>query len=163
MVRGEFEAAIATIEEDTDEDLRLLALEALGRRDEALEIARRPTLRISDRDNIAPMRRALRAYLEDHRDEALAALHIASGIDPANGNVFPAFPDGEDNYFIARFYTRLGHKKLGLLGVRAAVDRGYFCVTDFENDEWLAAIRAEPAFDEVLTLARVRHRGALAT
>ncbi|HET7220700.1 MAG TPA: serine/threonine-protein kinase [Vicinamibacterales bacterium] len=161
MVRGEYEAAIAVAEEGTDDDLRLLALDALGRRDAALEIARRPAMRISERDSMAPMRRALRAYLEHRPDEALAALHVGAGIDPQRDNLFPEFPDGEDNYFTARFYARLGHRTLALLGVRAAVEKGYFCVADFEADSWLDSIRAEPAFHEAVTLARTRHRRAL--
>ena len=161
LVRGEYEAALAATEDAQHDDLRLIALDALGRREEAMEIARRPSVRISDRDNMAPMRRALRAYLEDRRDDALAALHVSSGIDPAHDTDFPAFPDGEDDYFTARFYARLGHRRLALLGARAAVEQGYFCLSDFEGDPWLDPIRGEPEFAGILAAVRERRRRAL--
>ena len=54
------------------------------------------------------MRQFLRAYLEDRTDDAIARLHVAAGVDPQNLQIWPRFPDGEDNLWMARLYTRLG-------------------------------------------------------
>lgn len=159
--QGAFEEALAIATDDLDVDLRIVALDALNRRAEALELARQPTPRISEEDNIAPMRRALRAYLEGDTDQALATLHIAAGVDPQNDRVLPRFPDGEDNCFIGRFYTKLGRTDLGLSGFRAGIEQGYFCVPQFERDPWLDALRGEPAFEEAMALARTRNQRAI--
>ena len=133
----------------------------MNRQAEALELAREPRPRISESDNIAPMRQFLRAYLEGHREEAIAALHRASGVDPLNLHVWPRFPDGEDVLWMARLYAWLGFTELGLLGCRAAIEQGYFCVEQFEGDALLDPIRPDTAFAEIMALARTRHQRAV--
>jgi eukaryotic-like serine/threonine-protein kinase len=162
LALGDLEGALKSATDEVDVDLAILALDGLSRRDEALALARRPTPRISDRDNVAPMRQALLAYLEGRTDDALAAVHATYGVDPENDHAWPRFPDGEDVLWMARFYTRLGHLRLGLAGFRAAVDQGYFCIQQFEADRWLDPIRSEPAFAAAMSAARTRHEHALA-
>ena len=107
------------------------------------------------------MRDAIRLYLEDRRDEALVALHAATGIDPANDTVWPNFPDGEDSVGLAQMYARLGRYDLTLLGFRAGVDKGYFCVSQFDRNPLFDPIRSEPAFQDAMGLARQRHQRAV--
>jgi len=75
---------------DSDGALRIMALMAMDRREEALQIAQRATPPISGSDNTEPMRKAVRLYLENRREEALSALHAASGVDPANDTDRPS-------------------------------------------------------------------------
>jgi TolB-like protein len=159
LARFELEQALEA--SGDDDDLRIFVLVAMGRRAEALEIARQATPRISGRDNTAPMRHALRMDLEGTREEALAALHVASDVDPRNDRVWPRFPDGEDSLGIASFYTRLGRPDLGLLGFRAAIEQGYFSVPHFEADPVWDPLRADPAFAEAMVLAQARRRRAV--
>jgi len=161
LARYEFNEALEAATDDSDNDMRIIVLTAMNRVAEALELARQPTPRISGYDNAAPMRQALRAHLEGRRDEALAALHVASGVDPQNDHAWPRFPDGEDALWMARFYTRLGRRDLGLLGFRAAIEQGYFCVAQFEADPMLDPLRSDPAFADAMTLARARHQRAV--
>ena len=156
-----FEEALESVADETDADARIIALDALNRRDEALEVARQPTPRISAEDTGAPMRQALRAYLEGRTAEALAALHHAAGVDPEHDRTLPRFPDGEDVFWFARFYTRLGRADLGLSGFRAAIEQGYFCVSHFEGDPWLDPLRSDPAFEDGMLLARTRCQRAI--
>ena len=96
----------------------------MGRREEARHLARRSVPPISRSDNTEPMRDAVRLYLEDRREEALIALHAATGLDPAKDSAWPNFPDGEDSVGLAQFYARLGRHDLARLrascGLRAA-------------------------------------------
>ncbi len=161
LARGEFEAALQLASGESDVELRIIALAAMNRNAEALELAQEPRPRISGSDNIAPMRQFLRAYLEGRTDDAVAALHLASGVDPQNLHVWPRFPDGEDVLWMARLYTRLGFTELGQLGFRATVEQGYFSVGQFEGDSWLDPLRPDPAFAEAMTLARTRHQRAV--
>ena len=115
--------------------------------------------RISTTDNIAPAREAIRAYLEDRLDDALEAVNRVVEL-PEGATTLPTFPDGEDVYWTARLYTRLGRHDLGLAGFAAAVNQGYFCVPQFEAEPWLDPIRGERAFVEALARARERHRRA---
>jgi hypothetical protein len=87
-------------------------------------------------------------------------LHVAAGVDPQNLQVWPRFPDGEDNLWMARLYTRMGFSELSLLGFRAAIEQGYFAVEQFEADSWLDPIRSDPSFADAMTLARARQRRA---
>jgi hypothetical protein len=156
-----YEEVLASTTDDMDIDVRVMALDALDRRAEALELARQPTPRISAEDNFDPTHRALRAYLEGRTDEAIATLHIATGVDPKNDRVLPRFPDGEDVCWIGRFYTRLGRTDLGLSAFLAAIEQGYFCISQFERDPWLDPLRSDPAFDTGMARARMRHQRAV--
>jgi TolB-like protein len=161
LARFEYETVLATATDDLDGDIRILALEALGRRAEALAIARADRPRISASDNISPSREAILALLEERTSDALEALDRVVELPPG-ATTLPAFPDGEDVYWTARFYTRLGRHDLGLAGVRAAVNQGYFCVTQLEREPWLDPIRHESGFVDTLAIARERHARAAA-
>jgi len=162
LARFEYDRAMQAAGSDVDDDLRIIVLIAMDHREEALQIARRLTARISDRDNTEPMRRALRLYLENRREEAVTALHEASGVDPANDTVWPHFPDGEDAIGIAYLYARLGRNDLAQLGFRAGVEQGYFCASQFERHPLFDPLRSHPGFQETMSLARQRHERAAA-
>jgi TolB-like protein len=161
LAQRDFDGVLASAHDELDTDARIIALEGLDRRNDAIELARTPTPFISGDDPAAPMRRALLAYLEGATADAIAALHAAVGVNPADDRSLPRFPDGEDVFWTARFYTRLGRPDLGLAGFRAAVDQGYFCVAQFEQEPWLDAIRSESAFSETMAIARQRQARAV--
>ena len=161
LATSEFDEALRIATDDNEDELRIIVLEAMNRQAEALELARQPSPRLSGRDSTAEMRQLLRAFLEDRTEDAIAALHVASGVDPQNPHVWPRFPDGEDALWMARLYTRLGQLELGLLGFRAAIELGYFPVAQFDTDFWLDPIRSDPAFVDAMALARTRHQRAV--
>lgn len=160
LARFEYDLALQSASLERDDGIRTFILLAMGRREEALELARRSVPMISRTDNTEPWREAVRFYLEDRRDEALSALHAAAGVDPGNDSVWPNFPDGEDSVGIAQFYARLGRHDLTLLGLRAGVEKGYFCVPQFDRDPLFDPIRADVRFQETMTLARQRQQRA---
>jgi TolB-like protein len=162
LARLEFDLALESAAREMDDAVRSFILLAMGRREEALHLARRSVAPISRSDNTEPMRDAVRFYLEDRREEALVALHAATGVDPLNDTVWPNFPDGEDAVGIAQMYARLGRYDLALLGLRAGVENGYFCVSQFERDPAFEPMRANPEFQETVSLARRRQQRAAA-
>ena len=160
LARFEYDLALESASGEMDEGVRAFLLVAMDRRDEALQLARRSVPPISRSDNTEPMRDAMRFYLEDRRDDAIAALHAATGIDPANDGIWPNFPDGEDSVGIAQMYARLGRHDLTLLGLRAGIEKGYFCVAQFDRDPLLDPLRGDERFQEAMALARQRHQRA---
>lgn len=161
LARFEYDLALQSASGEMDDGIRGYIYLAMGRHEEALQLARRAVAPISQSDNTEPMREAIRLYLEDRRDEAIIALHAATGIDPANDTVWPNFPDGEDSVGLAQMYARLGRDDLALLGFCAGVEKGYFCVSQFERNALFDPIRREPAFQNAMTLARSRHQRAV--
>ena len=160
LARFEYDLALESASLELDVGIRTFVLVAMGRREEALHLARRSVAPISRSDNSEPMRDAVRFYLEDRPEEALIALHAATGVDPNNDRVWPKFPDGEDSAGIAQMYARLGRHDLTLLGLRAGVENGYFCVPYFERDPVLDPVRSHASFQETMALARQRHQRA---
>ena len=160
LARFEYDLALESASRERDDGIRGFILLAMGRREEALQLARRSVAPISRSDNTEPMRDAIRFYLEDRRQEALIALHAATGVDPENDRVWPNFPDGEDSVGIAQMYARLGRDDLALLGLRAGVEKGYFCVSQFDRDPVFDPIRPDAKFQEAMALARRRHQRA---
>jgi TolB-like protein len=161
LARFEYDLALQAASSEMDVGVRAYILVAMGRREEALDLARRSVPPISHYDNTVPMRDAVRLYLEDRRDEALIALHAAAGVDPNNDTVWPNFPDGEDSVGIAQMYARLERYDLTLLGVRAGIEKGYFCVSQIERDPVFDPIRQDATFQEAMSLARRRHERAV--
>jgi TolB-like protein/tetratricopeptide (TPR) repeat protein len=159
LARFEHDLALDSASREMDDGMRAFMLLVMGRREEALDLARR-VAPISRSDNTEPMREAVRFYLEGRREEALIALHAATGVDPKNDTVWPDFPDGEDSVGIAQMYARLGRHDLTLLGFRAGVRKGYFCVSQFDRDPLLDPIREDAKFQETMSLARRRHQRA---
>jgi TolB-like protein/tetratricopeptide (TPR) repeat protein len=162
LARFEYDLALRAATHEMDDSVRIFIMAAMGRRVEALDLVRRLASTVSRSDNTVPMREAVRLYLEGRPEEALVALHAASGVDPDYNGVWPHFPDGEDSVGIAQWYARLGRFDLALLGLRAGVEKGYFCVDQFDADPLLDPMRSEVAFQETMALARGRQQQAAA-
>lgn len=161
LARFEYDLALQTASGEMDDGIRGYILLAMGRREEALQLARRAVAPISHSDNTEPMREAVRLYLEGRPEEALVALHAATGVDPGNDRVWPNFPDGEDSVGLAQMYARLGRYDLTLLGLRAGVEKGYFCVAQLDREPLFDPIRSDPAYQDALSVARRRHQRAV--
>jgi DNA-binding winged helix-turn-helix (wHTH) protein len=147
---GDYEGAL----QETTGDIGYmsgLALASMGREADAIA-----ALQWRERDTRDNRARAflvsLRALLEGHRDESLAALERAAD----------ELTDPEARYYVARSLARLGAADAALESLRAVVDGGYFCYPALASDLWLEDVRQSSAFQEVLHAARVRHEAAAA-
>lgn len=161
LALGRLEDVLIAATDTAEQNTRIMALEALGRREEALQLARTISLRIAVGDSMSDTMRVMVAWLEGRPDEALAAMQRAVGADPGAETAPPRFPDGEGLYFAARGYALFGRPDIGIKTMDAAVQQGFFCVELFERDSWTDALRRHPAFDDVMERARERHREAL--
>ena len=162
LARREFEAVLEMASGESDVELRMIALAAMNRRAEALELAREPRPRISESDNIAPMRQFFRAYLEGRTEDAIAALHRASRVSTRR-----ICTSGRD--------SRTAKTSCGWPGSTRSSDspssdcwgsarrssRATSRVEQFEGDAWLDPIRLNPAFADAMALARARHQRAV--
>ena len=64
--------------------------------------------------------------------------------------------DAEGIYKVAQAYAALGEKESGLRVLRRSIEQGFFCYDYFKNDPMLAGLRGEPAFNELMDIARNR-------
>jgi DNA-binding winged helix-turn-helix (wHTH) protein len=147
---GDYEAAL----HETAGDIGYmpgLALASMGREADAIA-----ALRWRERDTRDNRARAflisLRALLEGHRDESLAALDRAAD----------ELTDPEARYYVARSFARLAMHDVALASLRQVVDDGYFCYPALVSDPWLDGVRGTTAFEAVLETARARHMSARA-
>lgn len=96
---------------------------------------------------------ALLAVLNNERQQVLDA--FAKLQELSND-----FPDGEAMYQVARMLARVNAKDLALQMFTRTIELGFFPISLFEQDPWLASIRGERAFEEACSRARERHLAA---
>ena len=65
--------------------------------------------------------------------------------------------DAEGIYKIAQAYAALRERDAALRVLRRSIEQGFFCYEYFRNDPLLDNVRNEPAFDELMEIARNRH------
>jgi DNA-binding winged helix-turn-helix (wHTH) protein len=147
-ILGDYEAALR----ETAGDIGYmpgLALASLGRTSDAIA-----ALRWREHDTRDNRARAflisLRALLEGHTDESLAALHRA-----ADG-----LADPEAKYYLARSLAHLAAHDVALALLRAVVDDGYYCARALASDPWLERVRGTTTFAAVFETALARHEEA---
>jgi hypothetical protein len=93
-----------------------------------------------------------------HRDllEACLQLRPASDLDRMAQEAetsLPAEPDPETWYYQGAIFAFCGKKQAALHLLQSAVEQNYCAYSNLLSDPLLAKLRAEPAFDKVLTAA----------
>ena len=151
FMSGDFERAIE-LDKDDPAYVTALALHALGRSDEAVDLCRLAHERSPANEQLKLLVHAIRSFLEGHTEQGRATI--------ARLESFTAFYDPEGLYYWAHAAAGLGEHDdaLGLLS--RAVDTGFYCVRGFEVSPLLSGLRRFPAFDDILDRARVRQRVA---
>lgn len=148
FVMGNHQLALDTSTDDVG-FMEAMALDALGRRQEALERVRR-------REHLPPLMtlwmRMLELYLEDRRDEAVAILleMDRQGVDP------------EGFFYRARILARLGRTPEALTSLERALQAGFYCAPAWMGDCYLEPIRGTIRFQEMLTAVTERSAQARA-
>jgi len=146
---GDYEQILRFTEAE-DADGKVMALYRLGRRDEALAAWQRPpddappTYKAWDRMIVACLTDA-----PDAREVAEAAVAHMNWSDPEgymSGGIILA---------------RLGSYDMALHALGAAVDGGYSVVHPLLHDPWLAPLRDDQRFQEILRRAETRRNEAL--
>jgi len=123
----------------------------LGRTDEA-----RALLAQLERsgNRVAGLAAAVLAFLDGRHDDGVRAL-----ISQASGS---RRSDPEMLLYVGRHLTYVGETELGLSFIQQAVDGGHCCYPVLAEDPWLDGLRAVPAFEALLNVARQRWQHASA-
>jgi tetratricopeptide (TPR) repeat protein len=138
---GEYELVLAASSDQVGY-INAMALDAMGRREEALE-----KLYSRQDDRLPPMMclviDMLRAYLQNRRLETVERLHKLNdqGVDP------------EGFFFRARLFACLKETTEAIRTLDQAVRRGFSCAPAFRCDSFLAPLRGESAFQRVVDRA----------
>jgi serine/threonine protein kinase/tetratricopeptide (TPR) repeat protein len=146
--RGEMERVVAETSDAFDFELRTMALESLGRREEA-----RRTLEHPPGSSASPVFlsiiRALGALLDQHEDAfaAFAALAASHG-------------DPEALFMYGACQARIGDRSAAVATLGASVDGGFAVPQALREHPWLAAVRADPAMAVLLERAEAARREA---
>jgi eukaryotic-like serine/threonine-protein kinase len=144
--RGEMERVLAETSDAGDFELRTMAFEALGRRDEA-----RRTLKAETGSPLSPvfvsMQRALQALLDQKEDAVEAFAELAA-----------THSDPEALFMYGACQARLGDTARALPTLTAAVDGG-FAVPQALAHPWLSSLRGA-ALDALVARAEAARREA---
>jgi tetratricopeptide (TPR) repeat protein len=137
--------------EDNDPDSKVMALYRLGRPDEALASWKRPP---------ADAPATYKAW-----DEMMVACLTGGpgareAAEHAVGSMSWSDPEGYTSGAI--MLCNVGSYDLALLALAKAVDGGYFVVEPLRDDPWLAPLRENPRFTEILQRAQAGRDDALA-
>jgi TolB-like protein/Flp pilus assembly protein TadD len=148
---GDYEAAAREADADIDSEPKILALEALGRRDEALQALARV-----ESGPLPPVFRAvidtLRPLLEGRHGEALSRLEVA----------IARHRDPEALYLLAYIMTRLGESARALELLGDVVKGGFWPARSLALHAVFDPLRKDPAFGELQARAESGSREAQA-
>ena len=152
-MQGAFELALEAAHRSSDPfESRVLAV--LGRNDEAIETARREEERFAAMPLLRSFSSALRAVLENRREDALAALNPFDAF---------AFNDGEGLFYVAEMYARLDLGDRAIAMLERAVTAGFLCVPAYEHNPVLARLHNDRCWRELIERVRARQRPILDT
>ncbi len=147
-MQGDYGRALEEAHRSSD-PFEARVLGALGREAEAIEAGRREDDRFAAVPLIRSFSTGLRAALEGNRDEALGALqHFDS---------FP-FNDGEGLFYVAEVYAKLGIPEHAYRMLEKSVAAGFWCLPAFERDPYLASLREDARWRDLINRVRSRHR-----
>jgi serine/threonine protein kinase len=147
--RGEMERLVAETSDSGDFQLRLMALEALGHRDEALR-----GLKGIPMTALAPVFDTIRRGL-------IALFEGAPGALDAFADMVTSHTDPEAFFMYAAAQAHFGDTERALARLTMAVDGGFTVPEALRVHPWLGALRANPAFAPLVERAEEGQRQAL--
>lgn len=147
-MQGDYDRALEHAHHSSDPfEARLLG--ALGRDADAILAARREEERFASFPVLRSFSTGLRGAFELKQEEALAALHYFESY---------TFNDGEGLFYVAEIYARLGIPESAFRMLERSVAAGFWCFPAFERDPYLAPLRQEARWRELLNRVRARHQ-----
>jgi hypothetical protein len=150
FMSGEYLQALETSGGDIGY-LRPLALAALGREQEALDMLRSFEQRPRQHQLILNYLVSLRALLEGNREESVRMTD--EGVEAIQRG-------GEELFYFARQFAYLSEQERALSALERSVEQGFFCYSVMSRDPWLDPLRNTTRFRSLLDKARFRHEGA---
>jgi eukaryotic-like serine/threonine-protein kinase len=139
--RGEMEKILGESSDAADFQLRSMALEGLGRRDEALR-----SLEAARTTSLTPVRASIRAAL-------LALFGESPNAWDALASVVAHLTDPEAFFLYASVQAHFGDTERALSRLTTAVDRGFSVPQALRDHPWLGVLREMPAFSALVERA----------
>lgn len=150
FMRGDYQAALGAYNNADIGYMEAVALTALGRGDEAVGRLRALEKSTPGDSLVLLYITSLRALLEGKREESLAALKPAPGLQR----------DGEGIYYVARHLAFLGEREAALQALGRMLKFGFFCYPALAHDPWLDSLRGIPVFEATVGRALARQERA---
>jgi TolB-like protein len=147
---GDYEAALATINEADLGYVDAMILTMLGRQEEALALLRPREASTPPDWPVLIYLTSLRAQLEGKDDECIATI----------ARWAPLQRDAEGAFYTSRQLAHLGAHDDALSGLERSLAGGYFCLPVVLRDPWLAGLRGHPRFEAYAERVRARHERA---
>jgi hypothetical protein len=147
--RGAMERVVSETADAGDFQLRVMALEALGRRDEALR-----SLKAVPTTSLTPVFAAMRTGL-------IALFEGAADATHAFTDVVATHNDPEAFFMYAAIQAHFGDAGRALARLTQAVDGGFTVPQALREHPWLAALREAPEFAGLVERAEQQRRQAL--
>ena len=147
-MRGEYADALATSGHVSD-PFEARVLSALGRDDEALAAARREEARFASVPMMRVFSSALRAALDGHKDEGIAAFEQLKTF---------GFTDGEGLFYLAGTCVKLEQPEMAFDTLARAIDGGFLCLRAFETDVYLEPLRSMPDWQPLIDRLESKRR-----
>jgi serine/threonine protein kinase/tetratricopeptide (TPR) repeat protein len=147
-MRGEYAEALATSGQVSD-PFEARVLYALGRRDDALEAARREEARFASVPIMRAFPSSLRAALDGRVDEGVAILEEVRTF---------GFTDGEGLFHLAGTCVKLDQPRWALETLGRAIDGGFLCRRGFETDVYLEPLRTMPEWQPLMERLEAKRR-----
>lgn len=130
--------------------VKLYSLPMLQREEEAIRAYERWHETLSDGLELALGDAARGALLEDRQLTTSAVRRLLD----------QGFSDAEGLYFLARNLVRCGEHDMGLVLLERVLEGGFTLPRTLRNDPWLAPVRSDERFQEILGRAAEAHRHA---
>jgi tetratricopeptide (TPR) repeat protein len=146
FMAGRFSDALAVLGPTDTEYLQCLILAMLGRRADALQVAR--NYPDTERAVKRPFLASLLDLLEGRFPESAAKLATIGHMRH----------DAEAIYYSARHYAFMKDHDRAIAALRSAVDRGYYAVDVYQQDEWLDDLRPSGEFNRIRDAAQKQRR-----
>jgi serine/threonine protein kinase len=152
LMRGDYQSSIDTNVEDPPL-MSAFAMDLAGRREEAIALM----LRTGER----PLPRLFKAFVDSVR------LVIEGRMPEALTHLVwmyenPTFRDPCALFYFGRLMARAGDSPRALSVLERSVHGGFLCFEFMTRDPWLAPLRAEDSFRQLLRATEVRERAARA-
>jgi TolB-like protein len=150
FMAGDYERALQCSATDIGY-MDALALAAMDRGDQALQLLRDREQRKHQHQLIRWFVISLRALLEGRKEEALQATE--QGIALIHWG-------GEELYYFVRQLARAGDVERAITELERTVESGFICRPVLERDPWLDSLRSGQRFSELLRTVEFRHQEA---
>jgi serine/threonine protein kinase/Flp pilus assembly protein TadD len=147
-MQGDFARALDEAHHSND-PIEVRVLWAMGRKEEAVQVARREESRFAASPMLLAFSRGHLAAVEGRKDDAISALQPFETI---------SFTDGEAFFYVAATYAKAGHLDRAHAMLTRAIDMGFLCLPAFERDVYLAPLRGTESWRSLMERLTPKHQ-----